>query len=165
MIVTTIFTLFVLYTIACCMDGPDLKPLWKRWLGMKLEAKANSLHPINYCNKGDCQYFLQWMPPQKPIPVEVHQYGMKRIAHDVHINESQLMRARYHEEMARAHNIPLPQFQTVEGLVNDAKELCARMLLDSILPYINFKVTNGDWRPEIIVSGSIEVSTPKNELI
>lgn len=28
----TIFSLFILYTIACIMDGQDVKPLWKKWL-------------------------------------------------------------------------------------------------------------------------------------
>jgi len=39
------FTLFILYTIACCMDGPDLKPLWKKWLGKKLYHKAKYFWP------------------------------------------------------------------------------------------------------------------------
>ncbi len=40
-----IFILFILYTIACCMDGPDLKPLWKTWLGKKLYDKAKYFWP------------------------------------------------------------------------------------------------------------------------
>lgn len=39
------FTLFILYTIACCMDGPDLKPIWKKWLGKKLYNKAKYFWP------------------------------------------------------------------------------------------------------------------------
>lgn len=39
------FTLFILYTIACCMDGPDLKPIWKTWLGNKLYYKAKYFLP------------------------------------------------------------------------------------------------------------------------
>ena len=39
------FTLFILYTIASCMDGPDLKPLWKKWLGEKLYHKAKYFWP------------------------------------------------------------------------------------------------------------------------
>ena len=40
-----IFILFILYTIACCMDGPDLKPIWKTWLGKKLYHKAKYFWP------------------------------------------------------------------------------------------------------------------------
>lgn len=39
------FTLVILYTIASCLDGPDLKPLWKTWLGKKLYEKAKYFWP------------------------------------------------------------------------------------------------------------------------
>lgn len=148
----------VLYTIACCMDGPDLKPRWKRWLGAKLEAKANSLLPINYCDKGSCKYYLQWMPPhQKLPPIEVHTFNTNRIEHKVMISESQLMEARYQEDMARRHGMLLPKRMTVEGIIDEAKQLCVRKMLDSVMPYIEFDVRDGEWKPEIIVSGSIVV--------
>ena len=53
----TIFMLFVLYTIACCMDGQDLKPIWKRWLGVRLERMADSLYPIDYCVYKKCRFY------------------------------------------------------------------------------------------------------------
>ena len=31
-----IFTLFIFYTVCCCLDGSDLKPKWQKWLGNKL---------------------------------------------------------------------------------------------------------------------------------
>ena len=40
-----IFTLFILYTTGCCLDGPDLKPIWKTWLGKKLYHKAKYFWP------------------------------------------------------------------------------------------------------------------------
>jgi len=39
--IVTIFILFLLYMTACIMDGPDVKPLWRRWLGGKLERWAD----------------------------------------------------------------------------------------------------------------------------
>lgn len=36
-----IFTLFIIYTICCCLDGPDLKPIWEDWLGTKLHKYGN----------------------------------------------------------------------------------------------------------------------------
>lgn len=47
----TIFVLFVLYTLACIADGPDVKPLWKKWLGGKLERMANKYYPIQYIQR------------------------------------------------------------------------------------------------------------------
>jgi hypothetical protein len=79
MIAITYITLAILYTIACVMDGPDVKPLWKRWLGSKLEAQANKLKPINYCNRADCLYYLNWTPPQKHEPIYVDTFDRKRI--------------------------------------------------------------------------------------
>lgn len=29
-----------LYLIACVMDGPDVKPLWKKWMGFKFYGFA-----------------------------------------------------------------------------------------------------------------------------
>lgn len=43
-----IFVLFVLYTLACIADGPDVKPVWKKWLGKRLEKMANRYYPIQY---------------------------------------------------------------------------------------------------------------------
>lgn len=43
-----VFVLFVLYTLACIADGPDVKPKWKKWLGKKLEKMANRCYPIQY---------------------------------------------------------------------------------------------------------------------
>lgn len=36
-----VFSLFIVYTIICCLDGPDLKPKWKTWLGNKLHDLGN----------------------------------------------------------------------------------------------------------------------------
>lgn len=46
-----IFVLFVLYTLGCIADGPDVKPKWKKWLGGKLERVADSLYPIQYVQR------------------------------------------------------------------------------------------------------------------
>ena len=52
-----IYLLFIVYTIICCLDGPDLKPKWKTWLGNKLHGLGNKyvlltpyipLPPIHY---------------------------------------------------------------------------------------------------------------------
>lgn len=47
----TIFILFVLYTLACIADGPDVKPKWKKWLRKKLEKMANRYYPIQYVQR------------------------------------------------------------------------------------------------------------------
>lgn len=93
MIAITYITLAILYTIACVMDGSDVKPLWKRWLGSNLETQANKLKPINYCNRADCLYYLNWTPPQKHGPIQVDTFDRKRIEQVVLIGEDDLFRA------------------------------------------------------------------------
>lgn len=45
---TIILILFILYTLACVADGPDVKPKWKEWLGKRLKVMSNALYPIQY---------------------------------------------------------------------------------------------------------------------
>ena len=65
-----IFTLFIFYTICCCLDGPDLKPKWKKWLGNKLHSLGD-----NYV-----QQPKDVLPIDVPkIPIEVYETKYKPI--------------------------------------------------------------------------------------
>lgn len=48
--VALIFVLFVMYTLACVADGPDVKPLWKRWFGEKLLNASQHYIRFSICN-------------------------------------------------------------------------------------------------------------------
>lgn len=63
--IVTIFILFLLYMAACIMDGPDVKPLWKRWLGTKLEIHAHRLKPIHYCRPYECRFYHYAMKAER----------------------------------------------------------------------------------------------------
>ena len=39
------FTLIILFAICSCLDGEDLKPKWKRWLGKKLNLYEYDFFP------------------------------------------------------------------------------------------------------------------------
>lgn len=43
-----VLILFVVYTICCCLDGQDVKPKLKRYIGNKLYVYAVKLHPIPF---------------------------------------------------------------------------------------------------------------------
>ena len=45
-LVYVILILFVVYTICCCLDGQDVKPKLKRYVGNKLYVYTVKLHPI-----------------------------------------------------------------------------------------------------------------------
>lgn len=147
-------TLGVLYTIACIMDGQDVKPLWKRWLGCKLESYADRLKPIDYCNRDKCKYYQKVLSFQsQPVfrTVEIEQ----RIC----IGESELMRARRDEAYARRYRMPLPRRSTVDGLVEDAKEQIACSILRSAKSYINIEMREDKCYNEIYLCGSLYVVT------
>ena len=63
MITVSIFALFILYTLACIADGQDVKPIWKRWLGGKLEQYADRLKPIDYCIHNKCKFYIDSLKP------------------------------------------------------------------------------------------------------
>ena len=58
-----IFSLFIVYTISCCLDGPDLKPKWKTWLGNKLHNLGNK--------------YVLLAPYIPPLPIHYNLYETK----------------------------------------------------------------------------------------
>ena len=150
----TIITLFVLYMTACIMDGPDVKPLWKRWLGSKLESYADRLKPINYCNTGKCKF--------AQIAFEHSRQNTRLIACERCIKESELMRAMSDEQFARRIHFPIPPSHTVDGLVENAKREIVRSLLSTAESYINIEVHKEEHFPTIYVYGSMYVGKNKS---
>lgn len=182
----TLFFLFVLYTIACCMDGPDLKPRWKCWLGKKLEGYADSLYPIDYCVIGKCKHYkesfeyyrvlLRYNALKKEYDdfkknslftpcVEVSYYDIKRIEEAFILRERDLFEARMNEEMAERSGIPswqIPHSMTVDGFVNRIKEACRCKILDSAKQFITIDEDRESCFPEIIVRGSLNIGVKRN---
>ena len=146
-------TLGVLYTIACVMDGQDVKPLWKRWLGSKLESYADRLKPINYCNTGKCKF--------AQIAYEHSRQNTRLIACESCIKESELMRAMSDEQFARRSHFPIPPSHTVDGLVENAKREIVRSLLSTAESYINIEVHKEQHFPTIYLRGSLYVGKEK----
>ena len=183
-----LFIIFVLYTIACCMDGPDLKPLWKRWLGKKLEGYADILCPIDYCVIGKCKYYkvasidyartlMEYGRLKREYDafkknslftphVEVSYYDIKRIQETFILREGDLFEARMNEEMAERRGIPLwqlpiPHYMTVDGIVNRTKETCLCKILDSAKQFVTIEEDREIDFPNIIVKGSLHVGVKR----
>lgn len=150
-IAITYITLGVLYTIACVMDGQDVKPLWKRWLGSKLESYANKLKPIDYCNRRECKFFQQGFAPTRLIAVE-HKIG-----------ENELMQAMRDELFAKhsRYRYPLPKSRTVDGLVEQEKRRIISSLLTAAERYISIEVHKEQHFPTIYLRGSLYVGKEK----
>lgn len=181
--------MFIIYTIACCMDGPDLKPKWKYWLGSKLAEYADRLKPIDYCVTGKCKFYkvanydyarlrlrygslkreyddfkktMQSLPP-----IDVTLYDIKTIEQAYILRESELFEARMHEDMAERRGMQmwqLPQMMTVDGIVARTKEKCVNSVIDTVKPFITIKEDRESHYPDIIVRGTLHVGVKRKGL-
>ena len=181
-----IFILFVLYTIACCMDGPDLKPLWKRWLGVKLEGYANQLKPIHYCQGVCCGYYklanetlplyekryrqlieeIAKMNALNSRPTIVMQkFEAVPVESRVMLSEGDIYEAQMYQDMMRQHGIPdwqIPPHKNVSFLVEDAKRRCIDGLLNEAKQFVDVKVDEESHWPGIIIMAKMLVEKKNN---
>lgn len=186
--IIAIFSLFILYTIACIMDGQDVKPLWKKWLGCKLEIMANELKPIRYCNYNLCGFYKdavyclpmvreQYQQLLKNISmmnaldarpkVFISEYDIKNIEQGFILGESELYEARMHEEIAKRNGIQswqIPPMMTVDGIVAKAKGRCLLSILDSAKQFVTIEEDRESLCPDIIVKGTLHVGVKKKGL-
>ena len=157
----TIFILFILYTIGCCLDGPDLKPKWKKQLGRKLERMANNLKPINYCNPHS-RLCPNWVNPM----VDALNYyrrnkDLQKLDCYVILRDSQLRDARINERLAERNGgvKSLPLYMTVSGVIEDAKRRCMEELFMNVRRQglIQFQVDEESDFPNVIVKAVLYV--------
>ncbi len=152
----------ILYMLACIADGQDVKPLWKRWLGGKLEGWADKLKPIEYCNLIKCRYYqeaFRRMYEQMPHDsVLVEGYAI--------IGENEVRDAALREDMMRRHGRAdlIPAFGSVSGLIERGKRECARAIAHEIEKSnrIRFDVDSESRYPSICVHGRVYVGQIKN---
>lgn len=175
-------TTVVLYTVASCMDGPDLKPRWKKWLGMKLEGYANELKPIDYCLRDRCKFYnkatydlpmyikqyeklihnIAKMNALNSSPcVFISNYDVKKIEKAFRLSENELFEARMQEEWARQGGRMVPSFLTVDGIVARYKEFCVKSVLDAVKPFITIEEDRKIHYPDIMIRGNIYVGIRK----
>lgn len=186
--VILLFSLFIIYTTACCMDGPDLKPKWKYWLGSKLEAMAVEFKPIRYCNYNLCGFYKdavynlpmvreQYQQLLKNISmmnaldarpkVFISEYDIKNIEQGFILGESELYEARMHEEIAKRNGIQswqIPPMMTVDGIVLRTKDRCMDSILDAVKPFITIEEDRESHYPDIIVRGTLHVGVKRKGL-
>lgn len=113
-----IFILFVLYTIACCMDGPDLKPIWKKWLGKKLYHKAKYFWPE----------FTYMFAPIDPPRIEYYHTDYKPISIKCQsrISEMELFKQKMYgfnltDENPKNYYINRVKERCIESLIHNVK--------------------------------------------
>lgn len=178
-IAITYITLGILYTIACVMDGSDVKPLWKKWLGVKLAALADYYDP-EFCRKVDkCPYPKKYLAAKedirllkaelnsyrnKPcIPLELQEtrFDNVKLESNICISESDVFEAMREMEMARMYGIShmIPAWRIVDGLVERCKQNVVNGIFETIKRenLVNIEVDKESRRPAIIVRGWLYV--------
>lgn len=140
----------ILYTIACVMDGGDVKPQWKKWVGRRLEKTANYFHPIKYVV--DTRYIPLPQPtPFERIEYDVTRYDSRKITSVAFINECDIM-----DEYIRS---PYERKVLMERIIAARKRDCLRSIFDKIATdnVVSFEVKNDQLRHRIVVSARLYV--------
>ena len=106
-----IFSLFVLYTVLCCLDGPDLKPKWQNWLGHKLHKYADKY--VSYAP-------LEFSLPTYEIPIYETRYVPLKIQSHTRVSEiAQMELYGYLNEKDRY--LELVKKNCIEGLLDQIR--------------------------------------------
>ena len=140
-----IFILFILYTTGCCLDGPDLKPLWKTWLGKKLYHKAKHFWP---------ELTYMFAPINEPPKVEYYRIDYEPIKLQCRnsISEMEL----YEQKM---YGFNLSDEDPKNYCINRAKERCIESLMYNVKNsgLINTQVIEDPYSASINVIAEIKL--------
>lgn len=145
------FFIFVLYTLACIADGPDVKPIWKQWLGGKLESYANKLKPICYCIPSNC------VLAKKAMNVPQIRFVSEVIEVNILLDESEMYHATIYEEECRKHSTFAPRSLSRKYKIEEGKKKCFDSIARRLQPYIDFKLDEDSYYPGVVVSGRLIV--------
>ena len=137
-----IFILFILYTIACCMDGPDLKPLWKKWLGEKLYHKAKHFWP-------ELTYIFM---PNEPPKIEYYHTDYKPIKLRCYNRISEL-------DLINQAMYDLSYKNTETYCITQAKEKCIDSLISNLKHsgLIDIQVSKDPYNASIDVTAELKI--------
>lgn len=146
MITCSIFTLFILYTLACIADGPDVKPILKVKIGSYLHNQADKFYHAHYCKPDDCIFVyksMQFAKQEAMADVTITNYDTELIRHTVKLNEEQVYMLR--------NNL------SSINLIDEAKHICSSAILHDIKRRIKFDINEDNLDYCIYVTGSIVV--------
>lgn len=179
MITVVFYILFVIfYTIACIMYGPDVKPLWKKWLGVKLADVANYYYPIDYCNRDKCFYPKRYRNALKSIRelkeeleklkkyrrpnIQVTTFDNVRLESNIEIPEWEVMNSECESKRLMSQVFPahlLPPHLNLNFIIENAKRNCVKGIEKTIEDnnLVNIEVDKESHYPAIIIRGWLYV--------
>lgn len=176
----------ILYTIACCMDGQDLKPRWKHWLGVKLEGYADSLKPIDYCVRDKCKYYelaTVNLPQYEKRYIEMvaefarinalnskptiflQNFDAVPVESRIMLSEGDIYEARMYQDMMRQHGMAdcmAPPHKNVSFMKEEAKEKCIRNVLNEAKQFVSVEVDEESHWPGIVITAKMLVGKNRN---
>lgn len=144
MICITIFIIFILYTLACIADGPDIKPILNIKIGNYLHRQADKFYHAHYCHIDMCPFPRRFLSEgyQNAIPIiEPIDYEMELVSHTVRINEEE---AHYFKAGRSSINI-----------IDESKHICAAAICKILQSRINYSVDDNNPDCCIYVTGNI----------
>lgn len=133
----------ILYTIACVMDGPDVKPVIKSRVGKFMWRYIDNYYKIprtELCTRAH-------------IPLSVMNFDIKKIDSCIVYGERELHHVLMFDRTEKQPGIK-------DYVIKEMKERCAYKLLESIIAndMIQFHINEPDWMvhgPKIVVDASI----------
>lgn len=144
MITISLFILFILYTLACIADGPDIKPILNIKIGQYLHRQADKFYRAHYCHIDMCPFPHRFLSEgyQNAIPViEPIGYDMELISHTVRLNEEEVYYFK-----SRGSNI---------NIIDRSKRVCIAAICKVIENRINFSIDDNNPDGCIYINGNI----------
>lgn len=134
----------IIYTIACVMDGQDVKPLWKKWVGKKLEKAANFFFPIKYVTE------TKFIPVPSPTPFERCDYNIQTF--DAVKVQSQAMITE-EDLLLDSRYMPYREKDAKAMLINQQQSKCINAIFREIAAenLVNFEIDKESAWPNVIV--------------
>lgn len=139
-----IFILFILYTLACIADGPDVKPILKTRIGNYLRNKADKLCTVRYCHPECCSFIrrsLDHISRNSFCDIEVVTCNLERIVHRIRIDE----RTAYYYKTG----------QSAINVIDEGKHLCRNAILTELSKRIKYEIDDDNPDYCIYITGSI----------
>lgn len=146
MIIYSIFILFILYTLSCIADGPDVKPILRFKIGTYLHRKADKFYHAHYCKPDYCIFVhksIQSAKQEAMADITIINYDTELIKHTVKLNEEQLYTLKYNLSSI--------------NLIDEAKHICSDAILRAIKRHIKFDINEDNPDCCIYITGSIVV--------
>jgi len=144
MLYITIFIIFILYTLACIADGPDIKPMLNIKIGQYLHQQADKFYHAHYCHIDMCPFPRRFLSEdyQNTIPIiEPIGYEMELISNTVRLSEEEVYYFR-----SRESNI---------NIINQSKRICIAAICKAIESRINFSIDDNNPEGCIYITGNI----------